>query len=59
MAMGDRLRHIHLTDGTVAMGEGGVLNDERLAMLRETRDFAVAQLSAGKRAKKNRTARVN
>ena len=59
MAMGDRLRHVHLTDGTVAMGERGVLNDERLAMLRETRDFAIAQLKAGKRARKNRRARVN
>ncbi len=100
MAMGDRLRHVHLTDGTVTMGEGRLLDDEhlvpghgtqpvaevlqylatrkwkgsliaevntrscnseneRLAMLRETRDFAVTQLKAGKRAKKNRTAKVS
>jgi len=100
MAMGDRLRHVHLTDGTVAMGEGKLLDDEhlvpgrgtqpvaevlqylatrkwkgsliaevntrscnsddeRLAMLGETRDFAVAQLKAGKRARKSRTAKVS
>jgi sugar phosphate isomerase/epimerase len=99
MAMGKRLRHIHLTDGTVAMGEGKLLDehlvpgrgtqpvaevlqylatrkwkgslmaevntrscdtdDERLAMLRETREFAVAQLKAGKRARKNRSAKVS
>ncbi|MCY7412735.1 MAG: sugar phosphate isomerase/epimerase [Salinibacterium sp.] len=100
MAMGDRLRHVHLTDGTVAMGEGKLLDDEhlvpghgtqpvaevlqylatrkwngsliaevntrlcdsddeRLAMLRETRDFAVAQLKAGNRARMHRSARVS
>ncbi len=100
MAMGKRLRHVHLTDGTVAMGEGKLLDDEhlvpgrgtqpvaevlqylatrkwkgsliaevntrschsddeRLALLRETRRFAVAQLKAGKRAKKNRSAKVS
>lgn len=99
MAMGKRLRHIHLTDGTVAMGEGKLLDehlvpgrgtqpvaevlqylatrkwkgslmaevntrscdtdDERLAMLRETREFAAAHLKAGKRARKNRSAKVS
>ncbi len=98
MAMGSRLRHIHLCDGAGSMAEGRILDEhlipghgvepvaevlqylgsrswdgsviaevntrsarteeERLAMLRETREFAAGHLAAGRayRRSKHRTA---
>jgi sugar phosphate isomerase/epimerase len=98
MAMGSRLRHIHLCDGAGSMAEGRILDehlipghgvepvaevlqflgsrswdgsviaevntrsarteDERLGMLRETREFAAGHLAAGRayRRSKHRTA---
>lgn len=93
MAMGDRLRHVHLTDGTVSMRDGQLLDehlvpgrgtqpvaevvrylastgwsgslvaevntagagseDGRLAMLRETREFAASQIAAGRRGRRS------
>ena len=93
MAMGDRMRHVHLTDGTVSMRDGQLLDehlvpgrgtqpvaevvrylastgwsgslvaevntagagseDGRLAMLRETREFAASQIAAGRRGRRS------